>query len=110
MQASTLTAKVVHCKKSSYDVYIGRGSKWGNPYSHLPNSAAPYPVETREDAIRLYEEWIRAQPELMAAAKIELKGKVLGCFCAPLSCHGDVLLKIANEENKNGATCPDQNS
>lgn len=90
--------KVVHCKKEPYDVYIGRGSKFGNPYSHLPNSAAPFPVETREDAIRLYEEWIRSQPELMEAAKKELKGKILGCWCAPLACHGDVLIRIANED------------
>ena len=89
--------KVVHCKKEPYDVYIGRGSKFGNPYSHLPNSAAPFPVETREDAIRLYEEWIRSQPELMEAAKKELRGKILGCWCAPLACHGDVLIRISNE-------------
>lgn len=90
--------KVVHCKKEPYDVYIGRGSKFGNPYSHLPNSAAPFPVETREDAIRLYEEWIRSQPELMEAVKKELRGKILGCWCAPLACHGDVLIRIANED------------
>ena len=90
--------KVVHCKKDSYDVYIGRPSKFGNPYSHLPNSAAPYVVDSREDAVRLYEEWIREQPELMEAAKKELKGKTLGCWCSPLACHGDVLIKIANEE------------
>lgn len=89
--------KVVHCKKEPYDVYIGRGSKFGNPYSHLPNSAAPFPVETREDAIRLYEEWIRSQPELMEAVKKELRGKILGCWCAPLACHGDVLIRISNE-------------
>jgi hypothetical protein len=27
-----------------------------------------------------------------------LKDKVLGCYCAPLPCHGDVLVKLANEE------------
>ena len=97
-----MTAKVVNSHTEKYDVFIGRPSKFGNPYSHLPNSAAPWPVETREDAIRLYEEWIRSQPELMAAAKKELKGKVLGCpglGCPYLGCHGDVLLKIANEED-----------
>lgn len=91
-------SKVVHCKKEPYDVYVGRGSKWGNPYTHLPNTSAPWIVETREDAIRLYEEWIRSQPELLEAAKKELKGKVLGCWCSPLACHGDILIKISNEE------------
>jgi hypothetical protein len=88
----------VNCKTDKYDVYIGRPSKFGNPYSHKPGMA-PWPVETREDAIRLYEEWIRAQPELMAAAKLELRGKTLGCHCKPLDCHGDILWKIANEED-----------
>ena len=89
---------VVHCKKSPYDIYIGRGSKWGNPYSHRENTAALYVVETREDAIRLYEEYIRTKPELIAAAKTELKNKTLGCWCAPLDCHGEILVKISNEE------------
>jgi hypothetical protein len=92
-----MTAKVVHCKQEPYDIYIGRPSKFGNPYGHK-FGMAPWIVDSREDAIRLYEEWIREQPELMAAAKKELKGKVLGCWCKPLDCHGDVLLKIANEE------------
>jgi hypothetical protein len=94
-----MDGKVVHCKKNKYDIYIGRGSKWGNPYSHMQNTTAAWVVETREDAIRLYEEWLRTQPELVEAAKKELKGKILGCFCKPLACHGDVLLKIANEED-----------
>jgi Domain of unknown function (DUF4326) len=93
-----MTAKVVHYKKEPCDVYIGRGSKWGNPYSHKKGTMALWEVDTREDAIRLFEEWFRAQPELMAAAKKELKDRVLGCWCKPLDCHGDVLLKIANEE------------
>ena len=92
--------KVVNCKKENYHVYIGRGSKFGNPYSHQEGTQALWVVDTREDAIRLYEEWLRAQPELMAAVKKELRGKILGCFCSPLACHGDVLLKIANEENE----------
>jgi Domain of unknown function (DUF4326) len=92
--------KVVHCKSGEkYDIYIGRGSRWGNPYSHREGTAALWVVETREDAIRLYEEWLRAQPELMEAVKKELKNKVLGCWCSPLACHGDVLLKISNKEN-----------
>jgi hypothetical protein len=81
-----------------YDVYIGRGSKWGNPFSHLPNTSAPWPVESREDAIRAYEDYLlNKRPDLVAAAKIELRGKDLGCHCKPLDCHGDVLLRIANE-------------
>lgn len=91
-------SKVVHCDKEAYDVYIGRGSKFGNPFTHLKNTSAPYPVDSREDAIRAYEYWIQEQPELLAVVKKELKGKILGCWCKPLDCHGDILLRIANEE------------
>jgi hypothetical protein len=94
-----MTPKVVNINSGEpYDVFVGRPSKFGNPFSHIPNTSAPYPVETREDAIRAYEYWIREQPELMAAAKKELRGKILSCHCAPLDCHATVLLKIANEE------------
>lgn len=41
-------------------------------------------------------EWLRSQPELILAAKRELAGKDLVCFCAPKGCHGDVLLEVAN--------------
>lgn len=86
--------KVVHCKKEPYDVYIGRPSVWGNPFSHKEGTKAKYKVATREEAIAKYEEWILNQPELVERAKKELRGKVLGCWCAPLPCHGDVLLKL----------------
>jgi hypothetical protein len=91
--------KVVHCQTEKYDVYVGRGSKFGNPYTHKYGTSAPWIVDDRETAIRLYEEWLREQPELLAAVKKELKGKVLGCWCKPLDCHGDVLLRIANEND-----------
>jgi Domain of unknown function (DUF4326) len=87
---------VVHCKREAYDVYIGRPSDWGNPFSHLPASAAKWRVATREDAIIKYEQWLLEQPELLERVRRELRGKVLGCYCAPLSCHGHVLARIAN--------------
>jgi hypothetical protein len=34
---------------------------------------------------------------MIEKAKRELKGKVLGCWCSPKACHGDILAKIANE-------------
>lgn len=89
--------RVVHCKREKFDVYIGRPSRWGNPYSHLATSAAAFRVATREEAVSKYEAWLLQQPELMAALP-ELKGKVLGCWCKPKSCHGDVLLRLANAE------------
>jgi hypothetical protein len=71
-------------------VYIGRPTKWGNPLVIGKDG-------TRADVVAKYETWLRSKPDLMAAAKRELQGMDLVCFCAPLACHGDVLLKVANE-------------
>lgn len=87
--------QVVHCKKAPYDVYIGRPSKWGNPFSHKPGTRARFVVASREAAIAAYREWILGQPDLLAALP-ELKGKRLGCWCHPLPCHGDVLAELAD--------------
>lgn len=81
-----------------YDVYIGRPSKWGNPFSHLDGTLAEYKVATRDEAVDRYAEWIKKQPELLAALD-ELKDKTLGCFCAPKRCHGDVLKQLAEKIN-----------
>ena|SRR3990172_8669606 len=91
------SGKVVHFKKEPFDIYIGRGSgsKWGNPFSHKEGTKATYVVSSREEAIQKYEEWLLTQPELLKALP-ELKGKVLGCWCSPKACHGDVLLRLAN--------------
>lgn len=80
--------RVVHCKKSVFDVYIGRGSKWGNPFRIGADGS-------REDVIMKYKVWILKQPALLAALG-ELKGKTLGCWCHPKQCHGDVLAKMAD--------------
>lgn len=88
---------MVH-KNKPHDVYIGRPSKWGNPWSHQDDTLAEYKVETRKEAVDKYEQWIRSQPDMMKAIKTELKGKVLGCWCAPKLCHGYILAWIANEE------------
>lgn len=87
---------VVHCKRAPYDVYIGRPSVWGNPFSHQHGTKAQYRVATRDEAVAAYEKWIRSLPELIKLARQELKGKVLACWCAPQACHGDVLARIAN--------------
>ena len=87
--------RVVHCKKEPFDVYVGRGSKWGNPYSHKEGTLAEEVVESRSEAVKKYEEYLLTNEDLMSSLH-ELKGKVLGCWCKPKSCHGDILLKYAN--------------
>lgn len=90
---------VVHCKKEPYDVYVGRPSPFGNQFSHLKTGTlAKYRCETRQEAIEKFESSLRANPELMTRVKSELKGKILGCWCAPKACHADVLARIANDE------------
>lgn len=79
--------------KVPYDVYIGRGSIWGNPFSHMENTQAQFKVETREEAIEKYREWILTKPHLLKRLP-ELKGKKLGCYCHPKACHGDVLVEL----------------
>lgn len=87
---------VVHCKKEPFDVYIGRPSAFGNPFSEKAGTQAEVKVESREEAIACFREWVQQQPEMLARIKRELRGKVLGCWCCPKSCHGDVLAEIAN--------------
>ena len=92
---------VVNWRHTRCDVYIGRGSPYGNPFTHLSllRTTAQYKVGTREESIEAFEEWLKTQPELIARVKANLRGKILGCYCAPLACHGDILARIANEES-----------
>jgi hypothetical protein len=78
--------KVAHCKKEKYDVYIGRPSIWGNPFIIGRDG-------TREEVIEKYRDYVLNSPDLLSRLPT-LHGKILGCFCAPLPCHGDVLLEL----------------
>lgn len=90
---------VVHCKRSPFDAYIGRPSPWCNPFSHLPKSAAKFQCSSREEAVDKYAGWLISQPGLVAKVKRELRGRVLGCWCAPKLCHGHVLTFVANNHD-----------
>ncbi len=68
-------------------VYIGRGSKWGNPFIIGKDG-------TRDEVCDKFEQGMSEQ--LKQAARLELRGKDLVCFCKPFRCHGDFLLKLAN--------------
>ena len=69
--------------------YVGRPTKWGNPFQIGPDG-------NRAQVIEKYKVWLQQSPALLIAAKQELVGKNLECWCAPLPCHADILLKIAN--------------
>jgi hypothetical protein len=109
-------------------VYVGRGSKWGNPctqvrmpaldgseweregrlgktsgqhhgFRHPDGTTTSHLVKnaTREQAAAMYEEWLDRCPSLVAAARVELAGRDLMCWCPTGEpCHADVLLAVAN--------------
>jgi len=78
-------------------VYIGRPSKWGNPFKigQWYNGKKL----TRQDSIDCYEDWLLNSDEGIKLLKDihDLKGKDLVCWCSPEACHGDILLRLANE-------------
>lgn len=90
--------RVVHCRRERYDVYVGRPSIWGNAFVIGRDG-------DRAEVIRKYEAWLQEQPHLLARLP-ELRGKVLGCWCAPeggvtandtVICHGQILARLADE-------------
>jgi hypothetical protein len=116
-------------RKPDGAVYVGRGSKWGNPctqvrmpaldgseweqegrlgkvsgerhaFVHPDKSVTWHLVKdaTREQAVAMYRRWLDMRPGLVEAARAELAGRDLMCWC-PLDepCHADVLLSIANQ-------------
>lgn len=95
--------RVVNVKKAfgqKYDVYIGRQNHWtGHKQSVWAN---PFPVKEYglDKALEKYEAYIRAkmqrEPDLYAELYL-MKGQVLGCWCRPERCHGDVLVKLIAE-------------
>jgi hypothetical protein len=85
-----METKVVNLRTESYDVYIGRGSKWGNPFVIGKDG-------TREEVLDKYSAMIMSHPTLRQELP-ELIGKRLGCYCKPLACHGDFLVQLIEEE------------
>jgi hypothetical protein len=83
-----LNARRVGRRPAPDCVYVGRPSKWGNPFVIGRDGS-------RDEVIAKYRAWIVQQPALMTALH-ELRGKGLVCWCAPERCHADVLIELAN--------------
>lgn len=101
MANSTKTkTRVVNIYKAPYDIYIGRGGKgkdgyFGNPIK-LPAKANE---KERLEVLHKYTEYFSERLENDSEFKRRvhaLKGKTLGCFCAPKLCHGDVIAAYLN--------------
>lgn len=79
---------VVNITNHSFDIYIGRGTAFGNPFKIGIDG-------TRSEVIELYEKWllIQLQDNEFKTQFMQLDGKILGCHCKPLACHGDVIIR-----------------
>jgi len=93
-----MKTKVVHCMRSKYDIYIGRPGKWGNPFTHQDGTRAEIKVASRQEAVSKYREYILNNKALIKDLH-ELKDKVLGCWCSPRECHGDVLAELSEAQS-----------
>jgi hypothetical protein len=94
--------KVINIKDKGDEsnfVYIGRPTKFGNPYSHREGTLAEFRVASRKEALEKYEKYLLSNPSLMESLH-ELKGKTLVCWCKPKACHGDILKKYVDKLEK----------
>lgn len=74
-------------------IYVGRPTKWGNPFKVTSE-------RTRREVVVAFRIWIEmpGQLGLRNEIKSELRGHDLVCRCRlDGACHGDTLLRIANE-------------
>jgi hypothetical protein len=87
--------RVVNRRAEKETLYIGRGSVWGNPFTCIHNrqTKAEFVVATRDISVSAYKDYILKSPVLLHRL-LELNGHVLGCFCKPQSCHGDILVYL----------------
>ena len=74
-------------------VNVAYPTRWANPYRPADRS-----LEANAVAVEQYRDYLTSRPDLLAAARAELAGKDLACWCDPdLPCHADVLLRVADE-------------
>lgn len=94
---------VVNLRYSPYDTYIGRAGKgesgyYGNPHV-IGLCKICNRIHDREDSIKEYKTYFykRLEEDVMFKVNVMLlKGQTLGCFCKPLSCHGDIIIEYLN--------------
>ena len=95
--------RLVDVREADCDIYIGRGSRWGNPFRIGRYS-------TREEAVDKHMNWLQQWIKYKKRIVIDgydnrwvighlkqLERKALGCFCFPLPCHGDNLITLVKE-------------
>jgi hypothetical protein len=103
--------RVVNINKEKSDIYIGRvkncSTHFGNPFSDKDNTLANVKLKSRKETVKAFEEWLdgtnyqKVEPERRESIinnLEQLRNKTLGCFCKPLECHGDILIKQLNKK------------
>lgn len=77
-------------------IYIGRPSKYGNPFSSKQKSIAEFKVDNKKESLDKFEQYLDENPNLIDELLDELESKGLskiGCYCSPSKCHGDIYIK-----------------
>jgi len=95
--------RVVHIRRDAYNLYIGRGSIWGNPFRSGPDG-------DRHEVLAKYKEYLlRGEGRHLLERIGEHEGKTLGCFCSgprgltthdETRCHGQLLIKLVEFRQK----------
>ena len=84
MNLNTVSQSVAEWSSDPMNIYVGRGSPFGNPFRIGIHGS-------RDTVIAKFEQYLRDSPGLLSRLG-ELQSKYIGCFCAPNSCHGAVVL------------------
>lgn len=86
---------------AAWDLYVGRGTKWGNPFSVQ---------QFGDECMIMFLDWLAGTPvrgqdplrgrALVTDARLELGGKRLACHCAGKypACHAEVWARLADGE------------
>jgi hypothetical protein len=99
-----ITTTVVNLKGHRDDpafadvLYVGRAmyrGGWRLAASPLANPFRPGPDGSREQVVRHYRDYLLGRPDLLGLLPA-LRGRTLGCWCAPLPCHADVIAELAD--------------
>lgn len=92
---SYISPILVNRHKGKFDIYIGRGTIWGNPHPIDLGQGISRPVSIEMYREHLYE--CLEDGRISIGDILSLSGKRIGCSCAPLPCHGNIIIEVFNE-------------
>lgn len=85
--------QIVNIKTDEYDIYIGRGTIFGNPFEIGRDG-------TRDEVILKYKKWFQflLKDNRFKLEILKLRGLRLACFCSPKPCHGDIIKEYLDHQ------------